>query len=183
MARSAKNAIRVTKFPNGNFANRVPPVCSLAIKNAEKRVDIDNRGGNDMNKIWLMGYIGRDPEMRYTKGAKGDIAIAGFTLAVRRKQEDTDWFNVTAFGKTAENICKYFKKGSRIAICGRVQTGSYEGKDGIKRARFDVIAEEFAFTESKQKEQTAGKEERTKGYSGLGEIIEGWDETDDELPF
>ena len=89
-----------------------------------------------MNKIILMGNLTRDPEIRYTQGENA-LAVARFSLAINRrfaKQGDTevDYFNCTAFGKQAEFIEKYFRKGSRMLVSGRVQNDNYTNKNGEK---------------------------------------------------
>ena len=104
-----------------------------------------------MNSVQLIGRLTRDPEVRYTDGG---ASIARFSLAVERrfKQEngaDADFINIVSFGKTAEFIEKYFHKGMKIALNGRIQTGSYTDKDGKKVYTTDVIAENVEFCESK----------------------------------
>lgn len=104
-----------------------------------------------MNSVQLIGRLTRDPEVRYTDGG---VSIARFSLAVDRrfKQEngaDADFINIVAFGKTAEFIEKYFHKGMKVALNGRIQTGSYMDKDGKKVYTTDVIAENVEFCESK----------------------------------
>ena len=103
-----------------------------------------------MNKVILMGRLTKDPETRQA----GDTTVSKFTLAVdRRVKTDSgqaaDFPSVVAFGKTAEFISKYIKKGTKIAVEGRIQTGSYE-KDGVKHYTTDVIAEAVEFAESKK---------------------------------
>ena len=104
-----------------------------------------------MNSVQLIGRLTRDPEVRYTDGGS---SIARFSLAVDRrfKQEngaDADFINIVSFGKTAEFIEKYFHKGMKVALNGRIQTGSYTDKDGKKVYTTDVIAENVEFCESK----------------------------------
>ena len=96
-----------------------------------------------MNKVILIGRFTRDPEVRYTDGGS---SIARFTIAVDRryKQEGgqtADFIGCIAFGKTAEFVEKYFKQGSKIVVEGRIQTGSYTNKDGVKIYTTDVVAE------------------------------------------
>ena len=103
-----------------------------------------------MNKLILIGRLTKDVEVRYTNEK---LAIARFTVAVDRKvkkddEQSADFPSCIAFGKTAEFIEKYFKKGSKIGIEGRLQTGSYE-KDGVKHYTTDVIVEACEFVESK----------------------------------
>ena len=101
-----------------------------------------------MNNVSLVGRLTRDPEIKVS--ASGS-SYARFAIAVdRRKKDDgADFINIIAFGKTSEFIEKYFRKGQRIGIAGRIQTGSYDGKDGKKVYTFDVIADNGEFVESK----------------------------------
>ena len=104
-----------------------------------------------MNSVQLIGRLTRDPEIRYTDGG---ASIARFGLAVDRrfKQEngaDADFINIVSFGKTAEFIEKYFHKGMKIALNGRIQTGSYTDKYGKKVYTTDIVAENVEFCESK----------------------------------
>ena len=113
-----------------------------------------------MNKIILMGNLTRDPEIRYTQGENA-LAIARFSLAINRrfaKQGDTevDYFNCTAFGKQAEFIEKYFRKGSRMLVSGRVQNDNYTNKNGEKVYSVQIIAEEIEFAESRNAQGNAG---------------------------
>lgn len=104
-----------------------------------------------MNEIILMGYLGRDPELRYASN-ENQTAVCRFSLAVQKdyvKEKAADWFSCVAFGAAAENISKYFRKGSRILINGRVQTGTYEDNEGVTRAKFDVMIKNFEFVDKK----------------------------------
>lgn len=106
-----------------------------------------------MNKAIIMGRLTRDPEVRYSQG-DNSTCIARYTLAVdRRKAPDgtqsADFIPCVAFGKAGEFAEKYLKKGMRICISGRIQTGSYTNKDGVKIYTTDVIIEEQEFAESK----------------------------------
>lgn len=105
-----------------------------------------------MNKVVLMGRLVRDPEVRYSAG--NNTAVAKFTLAVDRKfhrdgDATADFINCVSFGKTAEFAEKYFHKGIKIVVSGRIQTGSYTNKDGNKVYTTDVVVEEQEFAESK----------------------------------
>ena len=107
-----------------------------------------------MNKVILMGNLTRDPEIRYTQGENA-LAVARFSLAINRrfaKQGDTevDYFNCTAFGKQAEFIEKYFRKGSRMLVSGRVQNDNYTNKNGEKVYSVQIMADEIEFAERKQ---------------------------------
>lgn len=128
-----------------------------------------------MNKVILIGRLTRDPEVRYN----GDKAVARFNLAVdRRFKQDggqaADFPSCVAFGKTAEFIEKYIRQGVKIALEGRIQTGSYE-KDGVKHYTTDVIADSVEFAESKRAQETP-----PPSNDGFMEIPEG---VEDQLPF
>lgn len=104
-----------------------------------------------MNKAIIIGRMTRDPEVRYSQDNK---AVAKFTLAVDRKvkteNQSADFINCVAFGKTAEFLEKYGRKGVKFAIEGRIQTGSYTDKNGQKVYTTDVVIENIEFAESKQ---------------------------------
>ncbi len=108
-----------------------------------------------MNKVILMGRLTRDPEVRYSQG-ENSMAIARYTLAVDRRrggnQQDgqtADFIGIVAFGKSGEFAEKYLKKGTKVVVTGRIQTGSYTNKDGVKVYTTDVVAEDQEFAESK----------------------------------
>lgn len=131
-----------------------------------------------MNKVILMGRLTREPDIRFSQGEK-PTAVARFNLAVTRKyksngQEEADFINCVAFGKIAEFAEKYLHQGTKVVVCGRIQTGSYTSKDGQKIYTTDVVAEEVEFAESKkaQSSQTAG--------NGFMDIP---DDINEELPF
>ena len=107
-----------------------------------------------MNKVILMGRLTRDPEVRYSQGAE-PLAIARYTLAVDRRgrrdnnggDQTADFIQCVSFGRTAEFAEKYFKQGTKIAITGRIQTGSYTNKDGNKVYTTEVVANRVEFLE------------------------------------
>jgi single-strand DNA-binding protein len=105
-----------------------------------------------MNKVVLVGRLTAKPELRYTPQ---NTAYARFTVAVNRSftsadgKREADFINVVAWRKQAETISKYFDKGNLIALEGRLQTGSYDDKDGNKRYTVDVALDNFEFVESK----------------------------------
>lgn len=106
-----------------------------------------------MNKVILMGRLTRDPEVRYSQG-ESSLAIARFTLAVERRfkrqgEQEADFISCVSFGKTAEFAEKYLKQGTKIAVTGRIQTGSYTNKEGQKVYTTEVVVEETEFAESK----------------------------------
>lgn len=107
-----------------------------------------------MNKAILIGRLTRDPEVRYTQG-ENQLAIARYTLAVDRRfnrnsdENTADFIPCVAFGKAAEFAEKYYRKGTKLAVSGRIQTGSYTNKDGVKVYTTEVVVEEQEFAESK----------------------------------
>lgn len=107
-----------------------------------------------MNKVVLMGRLTRDPEIRYSQG-ESSTAVARYTLAVDRRfkrqgdEQSADFISCVSFGKTAEFIERYLKQGTKIAGCGRIQTGSYTNKEGQRVYTTDVVLEEVEFAESK----------------------------------
>ena len=104
-----------------------------------------------MNKVILMGRLTRDPEVRHTQEG---LAIARYSLAVDRiKKGEADFPNCIAFGKGAEFAEKYLKKGMKICVSGRIQTGSYTNKEGAKVYTTDIIIEQQEFAESKKQEE------------------------------
>lgn len=141
-----------------------------------------------MNKVILMGRLTRDPEIRYSQGEKA-TAIARYTLAVDRRfkrdgDQTADFINCIAFGKLGEFAEKYLRQGTKITVCGRIQTGSYTNRDGVKVYTTDVVVEEQEFAESKSKQSNV-----QTGPSPYGPTPEGDgfmnipDGIDEELPF
>ena len=112
-----------------------------------------------MNKVILMGRLTRDPGVRYSNSQNGDqLAIARYTLAVDRRfarrnggddQQTADFISCVAFGRQGEFAEKYLKQGTKIAVTGRIQTGSYTNKEGQKVYTTEVVVEEQEFAESK----------------------------------
>lgn len=119
-----------------------------------------------MNKVILMGRLTRDPEVRYSAGENA-TAVARYTLAVDRRfrrndgDANADFIGCVAFGRQAEFAEKYFRQGIKIAITGRIQTGSYTNKDGVRVYTTDVVVEEQEFAESKNASGAASE----GGYS------------------
>ena len=108
-----------------------------------------------MNKVVLMGRLVRDPEIRYSQNQKGDqLAIARYTLAVdrrnRNEEQSADFISCVAFGSNGTFAEEYLHQGTKIAVVGRIQTGSYTNKEGQKIYTTDVIVEEQEFAESKK---------------------------------
>lgn len=110
-----------------------------------------------MNKVILMGRLVRDPEVRYTQGANS-MAVSRYTLAIDRRgikkkegdqKPETDFINCIAFGRSGEFAEKYFRRGLRVLVSGRIQTGNYVNKDGQKVYTTDVVVEDQEFADSK----------------------------------
>ncbi len=106
-----------------------------------------------MNKVVLMGRLTRNPDIRYSQGERA-TCVARYTLAVNRRfrregEQDADFINCVAFGRNGEFAEKYLKQGTKIVISGRIQTGSYTNKEGVRVYTTDVVVEEQDFAESK----------------------------------
>lgn len=160
-----------------------------------------------MNKVILMGRLTRDPEVRYTNG-DNQMCIARYTLAVDRRfnrgndNDSADFIPCVAFGKAGEFVERYLKKGTKMAITGRIQTGSYTNKDGAKVYTTEVVIEEQEFAESRNASssssapssaapaQTASKSsggQKASKQEYKQETMDGFmnipDGIDEELPF
>lgn len=128
-----------------------------------------------MNKVNLIGRLGHDVDLRYTPD---QLAVARFSIAVNRpgKDKGTDWLDCVSFGRQAETISKFFKKGSLIGVSGRVQVDSYE-KDGINRRKWEIRLDTYdGFTFCDGRKETDVKPEQ-------GEQVEGFKQADDDIPF
>lgn len=135
-----------------------------------------------MNKVILMGRLTRDPDVRYSQG-ENSTAVARYTLAVDRRfkkegEASADFISCVVFGKGAEFAEKYLRQGTKIAIVGHIQTGSYTNRDGQKVYTTDVVIDEQEFAESKRAESQAAAP--TADKNGFMNIPDGIDE---ELPF
>lgn len=137
-----------------------------------------------MNKVILVGRLTRDPEIRYSQG-EDSMAVGRYTIAINRRvkpdQEQTaDFLRCIVFGRSAEFAEKYFRQGMRIAVSGRIQTGSYVNKDGIKVYTTEVVVEEQEFAESKAEAEGRPFHESTTNADGFMNVPDGLDE---DLPF
>lgn len=145
-----------------------------------------------MNKVILMGRLTRDPEVRYSQGENA-MAVARYTLAVDRRfnrnndDQTADFISCVAFGRSGEFAEKYLHKGTKIAITGRIQTGSYTNKDGVRVYTTEVVVEDQEFAESKNSAANsdsgfapAGRPAPAAAGDGFMNIPDGIDE---ELPF
>lgn len=144
-----------------------------------------------MNKVIIMGRLTREPEVRWTQAnsSQEQICIARYTLAVDRRTKDNgaDFPQVVAFGRAAEFAEKYLHKGTKLVVTGRIQTGSYTNRDGIKVYTTEVIAEDQEFAESKAAAgdrqdtwQQGNESQPAQDADGFMNIPDGIDE---ELPF
>lgn len=131
-----------------------------------------------MNHVALIGRLTADPDVRYSNKDNEAIAIARYTLAVDRGRKDAgaDFIYCVAFGRQGEFAEKYLKKGTKIAVEGRLQTGSYTNKEDKKVGTWEVVAEKQEFAESKNS-QSEPKEAPADGFMNIPEGIEA------ELPF
>ena len=140
-----------------------------------------------MNKVILIGRVTANPELRYTESGK---AFTRFTWAVNRSykndsgESDADFISIVAWEKRAETICKYVKKGNRLGIAGKIQTGSYEKEDGSRGYLTDVIVTELEFLENKSKDDRPAPDynepEEEDPFADFGDSVE---LRDDDLPF
>ena len=140
-----------------------------------------------MNKVILMGRLTRDPDIRWTQG-QNQTCVARYTLAVDRRfkregdQQTADFISCVAFGKGGEFAEKYLKQGTKIVVCGRIQTGSYTNRDGQKVYTTDVIVEEQEFAESKgstgEARQAASEQVPDDGFVDVPDDL-----SEDGLPF
>jgi len=140
----------------------------------------------NLNKVLLMGNLTRDPELRYTPNG---TAVAEFGIAVNRRwktpdgeqRDETTFVDVNMWGRRGEVITEYFKKGDPIFIEGRLRLDQWEGRDGQKRSRMRVVAENFEFISSRGGGRRKPEGEEAPAPSGQGgEDIE---VSDDEIPF
>ena len=133
-----------------------------------------------MNKVILLGRLTKDVEIRYSQGRE-PLAVGKYTLAVPRKykqqgQPEADFISCVAFGKSAEFAERYFKKGQQVAVVGKMQISSYEGTDGIKRQKTEIVVEEQYFAEGKRNTS----QDKNVSY---GQDFYPVDDTDEDLPF
>lgn len=154
-----------------------------------------------MNKVFLIGRLTRDPELRYTSS---NVAVARFSIAVNRTfanqagEREADFINIVVWRKQAENVKNYLRQGSQVAIDGRIQTGSYDGEDGKKRYTTEVVADNVQFLDTKASRENANNDAnvtpsdfssqpststtdiKSDPFADFGSSIE---INDDELPF
>lgn len=142
---------------------------------------LKEKENKSMNKVVLIGRLTRDVETRYSQGNE-PIAISRYTLAVDRKykkdgEAEADFINCVAFGKAGDFAEKYFRKGMKVSVAGRIQTGSYLDNETGKRVyTTDIVVEEQEFCESK-KEQEKPSSSSNEGWMNVPDGI------DSDLPF
>lgn len=140
-----------------------------------------------VNTVILIGRLTRDPEVRYSQGSES-MAIARYTLAVDRSyrregENNTDFIGCVAFGRNAEFAEKYFRKGTKIAITGRIQTGSYVNREGQKVYTTDVVINTQEFAGSRNEAQEPAQKGQPMPEAGGDGFMNIPDGIDDELPF
>jgi len=146
-----------------------------------------------MNKVILMGRLTRDPEMRQTPSG---VSVCSFSIAVNRRfakegQQNADFINCTAWRQQAEFICKYFQKGSMIAVIGNLQSRSWENQEGKRQYATDVVVDEVYFTGSKGDSQgssegfySPAQPKADDGFSDIDSMgFHTMDGSEDDLPF
>ena len=149
-----------------------------------------------VNKVFLLGRLGKDPEMRATAGG---MTIANFTLATSDRQKDaqgnwqdhTEWHNLVAFQRTAEIVRDYCKKGSQIFVEGKIQTRSWEDKEGQKKYRTEILVNELSLLDSKGSGEGGGSyaKSNTAPYTATSAAPAAAPDfadqgiTDDDIPF
>jgi single-strand DNA-binding protein len=128
------------------------------------------RSGSSLNKVMIIGNLGQEPEMRFTPGGN---PVTSFSVAVNRvfkgtdgeRKEETEWFNVVTWNNLAENCNRFLTKGQKVYVEGRLHSRSWEGQDGQKRYRTEVIANNVIFLDKKAA-APAGEEKTEENESG-----------------
>ncbi|SEU24197.1 single-strand binding protein [Lacrimispora sphenoides] len=145
-----------------------------------------------MNHVILMGRLTRDPEVRYSQGERA-MAVSRYTLAVDRRgrrnqdsEQTADFINCVAFNKAGEFAEKYFRQGMRVLVSGRIQTGSYTNREGVKVYTTDIVVEDQEFADSKGaaaagNSQSINQNQYTDAGDGFMHIPDGVEE--EGLPF
>ena len=143
----------------------------------------------NFNKVILGGRLTADPELKQTQSG---IAVVSFSVAVNRRysknaaqQNETDFFNVTAWRQTAEFVSRYFKKGSSICVVGTIQNSTWTDQQNVKHYRTDIVADEVMFVDSRSESGAAGDDAFAPSFSTPVANAPKFEEikTDDDLPF
>lgn len=138
-----------------------------------------------MNKVFLIGNLTRDPELSETNSG---IVVCRFGLAVSRQylssdgERETDFFQVTAWRGTGENIAKYCKKGHKVAVVGSIQMRNYEDREGVKRTAVDIVAQDVEFLAQRARDDGGADNESASSRRGAKPQLEAFDD-DGDIPF
>lgn len=137
-----------------------------------------------MNRVFLIGNLTKDPELSETNSG---ISVCHFSIAVNRgfasgEDRQTDFFNVTCWRGTAENVAKFTRKGSKVAVMGSVQMRSYEDKNGIQRTAVDIVAQEVEFLNSRSSQSGEYDSAPAPSAAKKKPVLEAFDD-DSEIPF
>ena len=139
-----------------------------------------------LNKVMLIGNVGQDPELRYTPDGN---PVANFSIAVNRRRkvgdefkDETEWFNIVCFSRTAENVNQYLSKGQKVYVEGRFQSSEYVGQDGNQRKSFEVIANDVTFLSTKSEAEAINQNSGQNQVNSESKPVESDDE-DKDLPW
>ena len=139
-----------------------------------------------LNKVMLIGHVGQDPELRYTPDGN---PVANFSIAVNRRRrvgeeykDETEWFNIVCFSRTAENVNQYLSKGQKVYVEGRFQSSEYVGQDGNQRKSFEVIANEVTFLSTRNEAESANQNNVQSNEKAETSVADTEDE-DKDLPW
>lgn len=137
-----------------------------------------------MNRVFLIGNLTKDPELSETNSG---VSVCHFSIAVNRgfasgEDRQTDFFNVTCWRGTAENVAKFTRKGSKVAVMGSVQMRSYEDKNGIQRTAVDIVAQEVEFLNSRSSQSGEYDSAPAPSAAKKKPVLEAFDD-DSEIPF
>ena len=139
-----------------------------------------------LNKVMLIGNVGQDPELRYTPDGN---PVANFSIAVNRRRgvgeeykDETEWFNIVCFSRTAENVNQYLSKGQKVYVEGRFQSSEYVGQDGNQRKSFEVIANEVTFLSTRNEAESANQNNVQSNEKAETSVADTEDE-DKDLPW
>ena len=139
-----------------------------------------------LNKVMLIGNVGQDPELRYTPDGN---PVANFSIAVNRRRkvgdefkDETEWFNIVCFSRTAENVNQYLSKGQKVYVEGRFQSSEYVGQDGNQRKSFEVIANNVTFLSTKSEAESINQSSSQNQATTESKPVDSDDE-DKDLPW
>ena len=139
-----------------------------------------------LNKVMSIGNVGQDPELRYTPDGN---PVANFSIAVNRRRkvgdefkDETEWFNIVCFSRTAENVNQYLSKGQKVYVEGRFQSSEYVGQDGNQRKSFEVIANDVTFLSTKSEAEAINQNSGQNQVNSESKPVESDDE-DKDLPW